>query len=46
MIKYEVTVREFLQFTKATDYKATNDCPVRADKDAYTINAPGDFVVI
>lgn len=32
LAKYDVTVKEFLQFTNATDYKPTGGCLFKADK--------------
>lgn len=32
LAKYDVTVKEFLQFTNATDYKPTGSCLFKADK--------------
>jgi formylglycine-generating enzyme required for sulfatase activity len=32
LAKYDVTVKEFLQFTKATDYKPTGDCLFKGEK--------------
>jgi formylglycine-generating enzyme required for sulfatase activity len=39
LAKYNVTVKEFLLFTKATDYKQTSGCLIKEDKNAYEIFA-------